>query len=81
VTNGYFEYGTQRTLVHIATGEVWAKAVSGSCNDFEAKNRSLNPYDPASSLSNAKLLFLQRSAFLERLRGQFENRPRPSFLP
>jgi hypothetical protein len=50
VTKGYFEYDTQCTLVHIPTGEVWAKAVSGSCNNFEAKYRSLNPYDVKNTL-------------------------------
>jgi hypothetical protein len=50
LTNGYFEYDTQCTLVHIPTGEVWAKAVSGSCNNFEAKYRSLNPYDVKNTL-------------------------------
>jgi hypothetical protein len=50
LTKGYFEYDTQCTLVHIPTGEVWAKAVSGSCNNFEAKYRSLNPYDVKNTL-------------------------------
>lgn len=50
VTKGYFEYDTQCTLIHIPTGEVWAKAVSGSCNNFEAKYRSLNPYDVKNTL-------------------------------
>jgi hypothetical protein len=50
LTKGYFEYDTQCTLVHIPTGEVWAKAVSGSCNNFEAKYRSLNPYDIKNTL-------------------------------
>ena len=50
MTKGYFEYDTQCTLVHIPTGEVWAKAVSGSCNNFEAKYRSLNPYDIKNTL-------------------------------
>jgi hypothetical protein len=50
LTKGYFEYDTQCTLVHIPTGEVWAKAVSGTCNNFEAKYRSLNPYDVKNTL-------------------------------
>ncbi|MFA4902301.1 MAG: hypothetical protein WC600_06095 [Desulfobaccales bacterium] len=50
LTKGYFEYDTQCTLVHIPTGEVWAKAVSGSCNNFEAKYRSLNPHDVKNTL-------------------------------
>ena len=50
LTKGYFEYDTQCTLVHIPTGEVWARAVSGSCNNFEAKYRSLNPYDIKNTL-------------------------------
>ena len=50
LTKGYFEYDTQCTLIHIPTGEVWAKAVSGSCNNFEAKYRSLNPYDVKNTL-------------------------------
>ena len=50
LTKGYFEYDTQCTLVHIPTGEVWTRAVSGSCNNFEAKYRSLNPYDIKNTL-------------------------------
>jgi hypothetical protein len=50
LTKGFFEYDTQCTLVHIPTGEVWTKAVSGSCNNFEAKYRSLNPYDVKNTL-------------------------------
>ena len=50
LTKGYFEYDTQCTLAHIPTGEVWARAVSGSCNNFEAKYRSLNPYDIKNTL-------------------------------
>jgi hypothetical protein len=50
LTKGYFEYDTQCTLVHIPTGEVWARAVSGTCNNFEAKYRSLNPYDVKNTL-------------------------------
>jgi hypothetical protein len=50
LTKGYFEYDTQCTLIHIPTAEVWAKAVSGSCNNFEAKYRSLNPYDIKNTL-------------------------------
>jgi len=50
LTKGYFEYDTQCILVHIPTGEVWAKAVGGSCNNFEAKYRSLNPYDVKNTL-------------------------------
>jgi hypothetical protein len=50
LTKGYFEYDTQCTLVHIPTGEVWAKDVSGSCNNFEAKYRTLNPYDIKNTL-------------------------------
>jgi hypothetical protein len=44
-TMGYIEYDSRCTLVHIPTGEVWAKNVSASCNNFESKYRSLNPYD------------------------------------
>jgi hypothetical protein len=44
-TMGYIEYDSGCTLVHIPTGEVWAKNVSASCNNFESKYRSLNPYD------------------------------------
>ena len=44
-TTGYFEYETKCTLVHIPTGEIWVRNVSGSCNNFEAKYRSLNPND------------------------------------
>jgi hypothetical protein len=50
LTKGYFEYDTQCTLFHIPTGEVWARAVSGTCNNFEAKYRSLNPYDIKNTL-------------------------------
>jgi len=44
-TMGYIEYDSRCTLVHISTGEVWVKNVSASCNNFESKYRSLNPYD------------------------------------
>jgi hypothetical protein len=44
-TMGYLEYDSRCTLVHIPTGEVWAKNVSASCNNFESKYKSLNPYD------------------------------------
>jgi len=44
-TMGYIEYDSRCTLIHILTGEVWVKNVSASCNNFESKYRSLNPYD------------------------------------
>ena len=44
-TKGYIDYDSACTLVHIPTGEVWAKSVGGSCNNFESRYRSLNPYD------------------------------------
>ena len=49
-TTGYIDYDSSCTLVHIPTGEVWAKRVSGSCNNFESKYRSLNPYDIKNTL-------------------------------
>ena len=49
-TQGYIEYDSTCTLVHIPTGEIWARRVSGSCNNFEAKYRSLNPYDVKNTL-------------------------------
>jgi hypothetical protein len=45
ITKGYIEYDTKCSLIHIPTGEVWAKNVSGSCNNFEFKYRALNPND------------------------------------
>jgi hypothetical protein len=45
ITKGYIEYDTKCSLIHIPTGEVWARNVSGSCNNFEFKYRSLNPND------------------------------------
>jgi len=45
VTRGYIEYDSRCSLIHIPTGEVWVSNVSGSCNNFESKYRSLNPYD------------------------------------
>ena len=47
---GYIEYDSRCTLTHIPTGEVWAKNVSASCNNFESKYRSLNPYDVKNTL-------------------------------
>jgi len=49
-TMGYIEYDSRCTLVHIPTGEVWVKNVSASCNNFESKYRSLNPYDVKNTL-------------------------------
>ena len=49
-TQGYIDYDSACTLVHIPTGEVWAKNVGGSCNNFEARYRSLNPYDVKNTL-------------------------------
>jgi len=50
VTRGYIEYDSRCSLIHIPTGEVWASNVSGSCNNFESKYRSLNPYDVKNTL-------------------------------
>ena len=49
-TMGYLEYDSRCTLIHIPTGEIWAKNVSASCNNFESKYRSLNPYDVKNTL-------------------------------
>ena len=49
-TTGYIDYDSSCSLVHIPTGEVWARRVSGSCNNFESKYRSLNPYDVKNTL-------------------------------
>ena len=49
-TMGYIEYDSRCTLTHIPTGEVVAKNVSASCNNFERKYRSLNPYDVKNTL-------------------------------
>ncbi len=49
-TQGYMEYDSRCTLIHIPNGEAWASNVSGSCNNFEAKYRSLNPYDVRNTL-------------------------------
>jgi hypothetical protein len=49
-TKGYIDYDSACSLVHIPTGEIWAKHVSGSCNNFEAKYRSQNPYDLKNTL-------------------------------
>jgi len=49
-TMGYIEYDSRCTLTHIPTGEVVAKNVSASCNNFESKYRSLNPYDVKNTL-------------------------------
>jgi len=49
-TMGYIEYDSRCTLIHIPTGEVWTKNVSASCNNFESKYRSLNPYDVKNTL-------------------------------
>ena len=49
-TQGYAEYDSSCTLIHIPTGEVWARNVGGSCNNFEAKYRTLNPYDVKNTL-------------------------------
>lgn len=45
ITKGYIEYDTKCSLIHIPTGEAWARNVSGSCNNFEVKYRFLNPND------------------------------------
>ena len=50
VTRGYIEYDSRCSLTHIPTGEVWVSNVSGSCNNFESKYRSLNPYDVKNTL-------------------------------
>jgi hypothetical protein len=50
MTQGYMEYDSRCTLTHIPTGDVWAKNVSGSCNNFEARYRSLSPYDVKNTL-------------------------------
>ena len=50
VTRGYVEYDSRCSLTHIPTGEVWASNVSGSCNNFESKYRTLNPYDVKNTL-------------------------------
>jgi hypothetical protein len=50
ITKGYIEYDTKCSLIHIPTGEVWARNVSGSCNNFEFKYRSLNPNDIRNTL-------------------------------
>jgi hypothetical protein len=50
VTRGYIEYDSRCSLIHIPTGEVWASNVSGSCNNFESKYRTLNPYDVKNTL-------------------------------
>lgn len=49
-TKGYIDYDASCSLVHIPTGAFWAKYVSGSCNNFEARYRSLNPYDVKNTL-------------------------------
>jgi len=49
-TQGYIDYDSACTLVHIPTGEVWARKVGGSCNNFETRYRSLNPYDVKNTL-------------------------------
>ncbi|MFC1885570.1 hypothetical protein ACFLZM_00810 [Thermodesulfobacteriota bacterium] len=49
-TQGYIEYDSRCALIHIPNGETWASNVSGSCNNFEAKYRSLNPYDVKNTL-------------------------------
>ena len=50
-TTGYIDYDSSCTLVHIPTGEVWARKVSGSCNNFESKYRGMNPYDVKNTLA------------------------------
>jgi len=45
ITKGFIEYDSKCSLIHIPTGEVWVKNVSGSCNNFEFKYRALNPND------------------------------------
>ena len=37
-------------MVHIPTGDIWARNVGGSCNNFESKYRSQNPYDVKNTL-------------------------------
>jgi len=49
-TRGYIEYDSRCTLIHIPTGEVYTKNVSASCNNFEARYRSLSPYDVKNTL-------------------------------
>jgi hypothetical protein len=49
-TKGYIEYDTKCSLIHIPTGEIWARRVSGSCNSFEFKYRDLNPSDIRNTL-------------------------------
>ena len=49
-TQGFIEYDSCCSLVHIPTGEIWARNVSGSCNSFEAKYKKLNPYDVKNTL-------------------------------
>ena len=49
-TNGYIDYDSSCTLVHIPTGDIWARNVGGSCNNFESKYRSQNPYDVKNTL-------------------------------
>jgi hypothetical protein len=49
-TEGFIDYDSACTLVHIPTGEVWAKKVGGSCNNFETRYRSLSPYDVKNTL-------------------------------
>ncbi len=50
-TRGYIEYDSRCTLIHIPTGEVYAKNVSASCNNFESRYRSLNPNDVKNTLT------------------------------
>ena len=49
-TRGYLEYDSRCTLTHIPTGDVWAKNVSASCNNFETRYQSLNPYNVKNTL-------------------------------
>ena len=49
-TKGYIDYDASCSLVHIPTGKVWARNVGGSCNNFESRYRSLNPYDVKNTL-------------------------------
>jgi len=49
-TMGYMEYDSRCTLVHIPTGDVCVRNASASCNSFESKYRSLNPYDVKNTL-------------------------------
>ena len=49
-TKGYIDYDSSCTLVHIPTGDTWARNVGGSCNNFESKYRSQNPYDVKNTL-------------------------------